>query len=49
MHPEDTEPDEGATAVNPYNRIDYEQYPIYGVLLWAYQPQLRHRHALCII
>ena len=25
IHPEDTEPDEGATAVKRYNRIDYEQ------------------------
>ena len=24
IHPEDTEPDEGATAVKRYNRIDYE-------------------------
>ena len=25
LHPEDTEPDESATAVKRYNRIDYEQ------------------------
>ena len=24
IHPEDTEPDEGATAVKRYNRINYE-------------------------
>ena len=24
IHPKDTEPDEGATAVKRYNRIDYE-------------------------
>ena len=24
IHPDDTEPDEGATAVKQYNRIDYE-------------------------
>ena len=38
IHPVDTEPDEGATAVKRYNR-----------LLWAYRPQLRHRRALCAI
>ena len=39
IHPEDTEPGEGAIAVKRYNRVDYEQ---------TAQPQLRHRRALCV-